>query len=205
MRTMMMRISSLAVLCALLPAFAAAEIGLSLGHSVPRDEALSARSGAMLDFGHGGWYVFGSVENVSFDIVGQTMRAEHIEGVGIGYRFPIADDLRGFVSIGRYQLELETHPQVRDEIVGTTFKQEHGTPPFQPTAYSYEVERGYGMAFGVTYTVRPHVDVFVRARYARLDEFFEMSGPCECPTTLWQHGSTVDLSAMQAGIRLWLR
>ncbi len=178
------------------------EVSLSSGYNVSFDtvNTYELKAGSRV-------FAFGGYTDPKLLIVGQTMGDMELVSYGIGIDYPIADRWHVQLAVGRYEPDVDPDPNVRREVVRTTLQNAHGTPRFDPTHFTYDIDPAYGVLFTIERRFK-HGFVYGRYRALQLPEKFAMwderigrheigvEPDCNC---WWEHADNVDANGFEIG------
>jgi len=183
-------------------------------------------SGLQLKIGGDVGYVWGSLENPGFSIVGQTMGNIEMVGYGLGIQHKWSP-VGVFLEFGRFIPGHERgHPIVQNEALSRVLVNHHGNqnrtilalPPrnFQFPHTTYRLDNGYGGRLGLSYdkgrfqgtiayrffAMGERMNAWINSDGSDTEPFFG-SPLVDQPTGLWwqEHG-TFSMSAIEVGIAI---
>lgn len=191
--------------CAVFALSAAAEVQVGISHSIADSERVKAATGYHVNAGRS-VYVWGSYETPDVQLVGQSLGDVELIGAGLGLRSE--GRLRWFAEFGYFDASASTVDGIRDEAVWTQLKSDHGTPTWHPAHTVYALEDGYGGRLGASYAIRQRFLVSLAYRALKLDEGYDActgaDPTCDYPVDgrHWQNRKTLDLSAVEFGLRV---
>ena len=148
--------------------------------------------------------VFVSYESPRMQIVGQNAPFD-MWGAGLGAEKdfgPVSLSLE----IGHFWPNPNIDDNIRNEIVNTTLRNNHGQPKWKPTAFEYGLDNGWGGRIEASIEMTQRFSIFGAYRYLSVNESMDMCeiGPCEYGESgrHWQERNARNLSSWQVGVTL---
>ena len=139
--------------------------------------------------------------------VGQDLGQIETWEYGLGTRLKLTEKLSLTLEYGKAEVDVDPHPDIRNEVIRAELRHDHGQAPFNPQVYHYDLKDDYAIRLGAVWSFNDHVELHATYRYLKVKEELDMwEGNCgvfpvpqDC-VGWWQNRNELDLSRVEIGI-----